>query len=83
MKAVTYLTPAVKALARHRADSARIRMKIAAHAANPAAQANNIKRLKGRRGVVRLRVGDYRVLLVEDAESITVLDIGPRGSVYD
>ena len=56
--------------------------KIAAYARDPRSQANNVKRLKGRH-FLRLRVGDFRVLFVEDRESIQVIDIGPRGSIYD
>ncbi len=57
--------------------------KVAAYAANPAAQANNIKRLKGKGKVLRLRVGQYRVIFVEDDTTIFVTDLGPRSSIYD
>jgi len=57
--------------------------KVAAYAADPSAQANNLKRLKGRPAIWRLRVGDYRVLFSEDRETIVVIDIGPRGSIYE
>ena len=56
--------------------------KVAAYARDPQSQRNNIKRLK-RKTFLRLRVGDFRVLFVEDRESIEVIDIGPRGSIYD
>jgi mRNA interferase RelE/StbE len=56
--------------------------KIAAYAADPRPQANNVKRLKGSR-VFRLRVGDFRVVFTEDADSVQVIDIGPRGSIYE
>ena len=39
----------------------RIRAKIEVYAADPAAQANNVKSLQGRPGI-RLRVGDWRVI---------------------
>lgn len=55
--------------------------KIEAYAENPAAQTNNVKMLKGRDGI-RLRVGDWRVIM-HDGEVLDVLRIGPRGSVYD
>jgi mRNA interferase RelE/StbE len=58
----------------------RIVGKIEAYAANPASQANNAKRLQGRDGI-RLRVGDWRVIM-EDGEVLDILDIGPRGSIY-
>ena len=31
----------------------------------------------------RLRVGDFRVLFRETATEVIVLDIGPRGSIYE
>lgn len=59
----------------------RIRDKIEGYAADPASQANNIKALQGRGGI-RLRVGDWRVIM-EDGVVLDVLDIGPRGSIYE
>ena len=35
---------------------------MAAYAADPASQAANVKALKGEPGVLRLRVGDWRVV---------------------
>ena len=61
--------------------SARIVSKIEAYAADPASQANNVRTLKGREGV-RLRVGNWRVIM-EDGVVLAVLEIGPRGSVYE
>lgn len=61
--------------------AARIRSKIKAYAADPVSQANNVKALQGRTGI-RLRVGDWRVLM-EDGVVLEVIEIGPRGSVYD
>lgn len=49
----------------------------------PSTQANNVKRMKGKPARFRLRVGDYRVLFALEADEIHVLDIGPRGSIYD
>ena len=83
MKTIRYLPLARKALRRHRTETERIRRKIAAYATDPAAQADNVKRLKGRRSTLRLRVGDFRVLFIENDEGILVIDIGPRGSIYD
>ena len=31
----------------------------------------------------RWRVQDFRVLFTETADTITILDIGPRGGIYD
>lgn len=59
-----------------------IRAKIAQYAADPASQANNVKKLQGRDGY-RLRVGDWRVIFDEDGNVIAILEIGPRGGIYD
>jgi len=58
----------------------RILAKIEAYAEDPASQANNIKALKDY-GAIRLRVGDWRVIM-KDGVVIDVLRIGPRGKVY-
>ncbi len=42
--------------------------------------ANNVKKLEGEDGI-RLRVGDWRVIML-DGDVIDVIRIGPRGSVY-
>jgi mRNA-degrading endonuclease RelE of RelBE toxin-antitoxin system len=42
----------------------------------------NVKRLKGTRGC-RLRIGDWRVIFIEDARSITVIAVGNRREIYD
>ena len=58
----------------------RIVGKIEAYAENPASQANNVKKLEGEDGI-RLRVGDWRVIML-DGDVIDVVRIGPRGSAY-
>lgn len=64
------------------ANSARrIIEKIEAYASDPASQGNNVKALRGRDGI-RLRVGDWRVIMI-DGVVLDVLEIGPRGSIYD
>jgi len=64
------------------ADAAvRIRAKIVACAADPAAQAANVKRLKGT-PAFRLRVGDYRVIFELGKDRIDVLDVGHRKDIY-
>ena len=84
MKAVTYTAQALKALAQHRSQADKIAAKMRAYAENPASQAKNIKRLKGpTTPVYRLRVGDYRVIFEETRTTITVLRLGPRGSIYE
>jgi mRNA interferase RelE/StbE len=32
---------------------------------------------------LRLRLGDFRVIFRETATEVIVLDLGPRGSIYD
>lgn len=82
MKPITYTRSAIKALRRMPANvSARIVEKVEAYATDPATQANNVKALKGRTGV-RLRVGDWRVIM-DDGVVLAVLEIGPRGGIYD
>lgn len=58
----------------------RIVGKIEAYAKDPASQVNSVKALKGRDGI-RLRVGDWRVIM-HDGEVLDVLEIGPRGGIY-
>ena len=41
-----------------------------------------VVRLTGEKELLRLRVGDFRVIFAENAEEIVILDIGPRGSIY-
>ena len=83
MKQISYTRAAIKTLARMPANTAAlIRSKISAYAADPASQANNVKALKGRDGI-RLRVGDWRVIMDDQGNVLAVLEIGPRGSIYD
>lgn len=82
MKVVTYKPAAVKALRRMPANTARrIVGKIEAYAVDPESQQNNIKALKGV-DAVRLRIGDWRVIM-HDGVVLDILDIGPRGGIYD
>ena len=65
------------------ADTAqRIIAKIEQYAQEPVSQVNNVTALKGREGI-RLRVGDWRVIMNDDGVVLAVLEIGPRGSVYE
>lgn len=83
MRAIRYTRQALKALRRMLADTAqRIIAKIEQYAAEPKSQANNVTALKGREGI-RLRVGDWRVIMNDDGVVLAVLEIGPRGSVYE
>jgi mRNA-degrading endonuclease RelE of RelBE toxin-antitoxin system len=80
MKAV-YFTPA--AAHQWRKLSADIRKrtdaKLTIYATNGS---GNVKRLKGTGGC-RLRIGDWRVIFIEDARSITVIAVGNRREIYD
>ena len=49
---------------------------------DPASQGNNVKALKGREGI-RLRVGDWRVIMDDRGTVLAVLEICPRGGIYD
>ena len=83
MMEITYTKTAIKALRRMPRNTAdRIRSKIEDYATDPASQANNVKALKGRGGI-RLRVGDWRGIMDDRGTVLAVLDIGPRGGVYD
>lgn len=59
----------------------RIREKIRAYADDPVSQANNVARLKGDDGLVRLRVGDWRVVM-RDENVLQVLYVASRGNAY-
>jgi len=82
MKTVRYTLDAMQDLKRHGNVANRIRKAIADYAADPLAHANNVKALKGS-AALRMRVGDYRVVFMEDAAGIVVTRVGPRGDVYD
>ncbi len=59
----------------------RILEKITDYAADPASQANTVTVLRGRSGI-RLRVGDWRVI-IEDGEVLEGVQVGPRGGIYE
>ena len=82
MRVVLYDPEALKALKRLPRNVAdRIRAKLAQLASDPQSLANNLTSMKGTRAL-RLRVGDWRVILSVGPEAITVHKIGSRGSVY-
>lgn len=83
MKQISYTKAAIKMLHRMPVNTAAlIRSKIEAYAQDPSSQANNVKSLKGREGI-RLRVGDWRVIMDDQGNVLAILDIGPRGGIYD
>ncbi len=74
---------ALKALVRMPANEARrVREKIVDYAADPASLANNVKKLRNSENL-RLRVGNWRVIMTSDHVVLTIIDIGPRGSIYE
>ncbi|CAO4182611.1 Cytotoxic translational repressor of toxin-antitoxin stability system [Methylorubrum aminovorans] len=84
MVEVVYSKAALKALVRLPPDvSRKIRLKIEQYAGDPTSLANNVKALRGEPGVLRLRVGDWRVLFTDDGIVVAVIKIAPRGNVYD
>lgn len=82
MKTVAYSKSAFKLLSRMPAKlSKRITGKIEQYAADPASQANNVKALVGS-PYIRLRVGDWRVIMDDQGNVLAVLEIGTRGDIY-
>ena len=82
MKDIAYSRSALRALARMPRNLAgRIREKIRSYADDPASQANNVTRLKGQDGPVRLRVGGSRIVM-RDENVLHVLYVTSRGSAY-
>jgi mRNA interferase RelE/StbE len=82
LKAVVFEKPARQMLTKiQRPTAIRIVAKIEQYAADPASLATQVKALAGDQRK-RLRVGDWRVLFVEDQTTISVLDVRPRGSAY-
>lgn len=82
MKEIAYTRTAQKTLSRiPRNIALRICEKIRSFAEDPGSQANNVKALRGFEGLIRLRVGDWRVIM-HDGVVIEVLEIKARGSAY-
>ncbi|MEZ5873182.1 MAG: type II toxin-antitoxin system RelE/ParE family toxin [Nitratireductor sp.] len=82
MQPILYRTAARKALRHTPTNSAlRIVSKIESHANDRASLSANVLALRGREGI-RLRVGDWRVIIL-DNEMLDILDIGPRGGIHE
>lgn len=84
MKQISYSREATKTLIKMPANTAKlIRSKIEQYAAEPTSLTNNVKTLKGGEGMLRLRVGDWRVIFTEDGHILEVIKIAPRGGAYE
>ena len=82
-RVVTFTRSAAKALIRMPAnDAKRVRAKIDQYVEDPASLANNVKALVGS-AYIRLRVGDYRVIMLDDLTVVEIITIGVRGGVYE
>jgi mRNA interferase RelE/StbE len=82
VKEVTFTKAARNALMRMpRNEAGRIRGKVAQYASDPASLANNVIAMKGE-PYVRLRVGDWRIIMDDQGAVLDVLRIGPRGGIY-
>jgi mRNA interferase RelE/StbE len=80
--AVIYSKQAAKALAKMPANvAATIRAKVDQLAADPAAQANNVKWIATLQSH-RLRVGDYRVFFDDDGNVLAITAISHRKEAY-
>ena len=83
MKNVAYSKSSIKALKRLPAnDAKRIRSKINQYNDDPSSLFNNIKSLVGS-NFMRLRVGDWRVIMNDAGDVLYIHKIGPHGDIYD
>jgi mRNA interferase RelE/StbE len=75
---------ALRALRRmDKAVATAVREKIDQYSGDPTSLAANVKRLKGGSRFLRLRVGDYRVIMDDhDKTNLLVVKIGHRSDVY-
>ena len=83
MKTVTFSKQSARFLRRTPVNVATLILsKINQYAEDPRSLGNNVTRLQGREGF-RLRVGDWRVIFDDDGMVLAILEIGPRGGVYN
>lgn len=85
MKTVSYSRSAQKALQRIPRNVAQLIVaKINQYAGDPSSLANNVKKLKGDfEGLIRLRVGDWRIIMDDQGNVLAILEIKPRGGAYE
>lgn len=80
MKAVSFTPAATRQWLKLSPDvRKRIDAKLTVYATNGS---GDVKRLKSAAGC-RLRIGDWRVIFIEDAKSITIIAVGNRREIYD
>ena len=80
MKEIAFTPAAVRQWLKLSADiRKRIDAKLMVYATDGS---GDVKRLKGRTGC-RLRVGDWRVIFIEDSKSIIIVAVGNRRDIYD
>jgi mRNA interferase RelE/StbE len=83
MRSITYSKAAIRTLRRLPANVSRLIVgKIEQYAEDPISLAAQVKRLQGRAGY-RLRVGDWRIIFDESDIVVGVVEIGPRGGIYE
>ena len=82
MKMVLYTKAALRSLQAHSNRAKQIRAKIEQYATDPATLTNNVIQLTGS-SAKRLRIAGFRVLFTETDTTITILDLGPRGEIYE
>lgn len=80
MKAIAFTPTATRQWLKLSADTRkRLDAKLMTYATKGS---GDVRRLKGTQGC-RLRIGDWRVIFIEDARSITVVAVGHRREIYD
>lgn len=80
MKSIAFTAAATRQWVKLSADTRkRIDAKLTTYATNGS---GDVKRLKGRGGC-RLRIGDWRVVFIEENVSITIIAVGNRREIYD
>jgi mRNA interferase RelE/StbE len=80
VKAISFTTASTRQWLKLSPDiRKRVDAKLTTYAASGS---GDVKRLKGIAGY-RLRIGDWRVIFIEDARSITVVAVGNRKEIYD
>lgn len=83
MKDIAYSKDALRTLSRvPRNLRDRIRAKIRQYAEEPESMANNVRKLQGM-PYIRLRVGDWRIIMDDQGNVLQIVRIAPRGSAYE